>query len=74
MPLYPALKTEYGEFSVDNIKNMLVNEFSIKLQSIKKEDLNVCKECEFRLICSDCRAHSSTDLNFEKPKHCKYVP
>ena len=42
---------------------------------IKKDDIDVCKDCEFRYICTDCRSIIK-DLNYRysQPVKCKYNP
>lgn len=43
--------------------------------NITKDQVEVCKDCEFRYICTDCRVFTedSTAL-FAKPKKCGYDP
>lgn len=43
--------------------------------NIKKEDINGCRDCEFRHICTDCRAFTEQpeDL-YSKPLKCGYDP
>ena len=41
--------------------------------NITKKEVEVCKDCEFRYNCLDCRAHTKNGL-FGKPITCKYNP
>lgn len=42
---------------------------------ITKDKVSVCKDCEFRYICTDCRAFvSSPDDPYSKPAKCSYDP
>ncbi|MCK8481928.1 grasp-with-spasm system SPASM domain peptide maturase [Psychroserpens algicola] len=46
-----------------------------KLWHLKKDDIEVCKDCEFRYICTDCRMFKKEDSNvYSKPKKCTYDP
>jgi hypothetical protein len=42
---------------------------------VRKDDIEVCKDCEFRYICTDCRIfkNDSNDI-YSKPKKCNYDP
>ena len=41
--------------------------------SIKKDNIKVCKDCELRYNCIDCRAGHQVD-NGSKPVGCNYDP
>jgi radical SAM protein with 4Fe4S-binding SPASM domain len=46
-----------------------------KYWSITKDQINVCKDCEFRYICTDCRAYTTNiDNDYSKPLKCSYDP
>ncbi len=63
-----------------NIKNesklQAVDNPSLKeLWLINKSLINVCKDCEFRLICIDCRVNIQNPADiYSKPKSCNYDP
>ncbi len=41
--------------------------------SIIKDDIDECKHCELRYICSDCRVFTKNNRkNNAKPIHCSY--
>jgi SPASM domain peptide maturase of grasp-with-spasm system len=70
-------------FSEDIFGNILDDKFleTIELKSfqklwkIKKDEIEVCKDCEFRYICTDCRIFLKKPENiFSQPLHCKYNP
>lgn len=47
--------------------------------TVTKDDIAVCKDCEFRYICTDCRAYTertsnSSGLDISKPLKCGYDP
>lgn len=46
-----------------------------KLWNIKKDDIEICKECELRYVCQDCRAYIANPENIHsKPRKCTYTP
>ena len=46
-----------------------------KLASITKDEVETCKDCEFRYMCSDCRVFLKDKNNpLSKPLHCNYDP
>ena len=49
------------------------NEFK-KLWFIKKDDIEICKDCEFRYNCTDCRAFTIENNVYSKPLKCNYNP
>jgi len=71
----PSMKQSFGNIKINNIEEALnKNEFK-KYGSIKKDDIAICKDCEFRHICTDCRAYveNPEDL-LSKPLKCGYNP
>ena len=45
-----------------------------KLWFIKKDDIEICKDCEFRYNCTDCRAFTIENNVYSKPLKCNYNP
>lgn len=46
-----------------------------KYWNIKKDDMTKCKDCEFRYICTDCRAYlEDPDDIYSAPLKCGYDP
>jgi hypothetical protein len=42
---------------------------------IQKDDIDVCRDCEFRYICIDCRAFIKDKTNiYSQPEKCSYNP
>ena len=70
----PSLKTVYGNIRKDKIRNIISEEFK-EVWFIKKDQIETCKICEFRYVCSDCRAFTTDNSNlFSKPEKCGYDP
>ncbi|MCL2414464.1 MAG: grasp-with-spasm system SPASM domain peptide maturase [Bacteroidales bacterium] len=70
----PAMDTSYGHINTTKLKDCLNNEQFKKMWHIQKDDIEICKDCEFRYICTDCRAFITNDNLFSKPKKCNYDP
>jgi len=41
---------------------------------LSKDEVDVCKLCEYRYICSDCRPDSNGREVYAKPWYCSYDP
>lgn len=71
----PSMVKSYGNILDVNIAEVANKEDFSKLQLIKKDDVEVCRYCEFRYICSDCRAYLlNPDDVYSKPLKCGYDP
>jgi SPASM domain peptide maturase of grasp-with-spasm system len=71
----PSMSKSYGNISKTYLHSVL-NELDFKkIWKIKKDEIDVCKECEFRYICIDCWAYLTERKNiYSKPLKCKYNP
>lgn len=70
----PAMKHNYGHISNITIEDVInLPEFQ-KWWQIKKDDIEVCKDCELRYFCHDCRAYTLNNNIYGKPSKCKYNP
>ena len=71
----PSLKNSYGNIEQVNLSDVLNMPEFLKYGRINKDQIRVCKDCEFRYNCSDCRAflNDPEDL-FSKPLKCGYDP
>lgn len=71
----PSMKTVYGNITELSIKDILKTSHFTSMWSITKNQIEICKDCEFRHICSDCRAYISNSENiYSKPLKCTYNP
>jgi SPASM domain peptide maturase of grasp-with-spasm system len=63
-----------------NVKNISIKEAIkktdfTKLWHVKKDEIAICKDCEFRHICTDCRAFTEDPEDiYSKPLKCGYDP
>jgi SPASM domain peptide maturase of grasp-with-spasm system len=69
-----ALNKSYGNLKDSNLIEIVSSLEFQKLWLIKKDDIMVCKDCEFRYMCSDCRAFTENNDLYGKPKYCRYNP
>jgi SPASM domain peptide maturase of grasp-with-spasm system len=72
----PAMVENFGKYNaLDSLETLLADPRFTRQWEIKKDDVSVCKDCEFRYICPDCRAFvkDKGDL-YSKPLRCTYDP
>ena len=71
----PSMEHHYGHISNTKIEDVVnLPEFQ-KWWHIKKDDIDVCKDCEFRHMCTDCRAFIKDPENiYSQPAKCTYNP
>lgn len=70
----PSLKNIYGNIATDSITDVVHTEPFRATWFIAKSQVETCKICEFRNICTDCRAFHQEDINTNKPYKCTYDP
>jgi SPASM domain peptide maturase of grasp-with-spasm system len=71
----PSMKKSFGNITNTTLWEALQDQDFKKLWNINKDKVHVCKDCEFRYICTDCRAYveDPNDL-LSKPLKCGYNP
>lgn len=71
----PSQKKSFGNFNKKDIKSIInTNEFKF-YGNIKKDEIQVCKDCEYRHMCLDCRVFTDDPLNpYSRPFKCNYNP
>lgn len=76
----PSMSQNFGNIKEVTLKEALQHKDFKKYWNLTKDKIQVCKDCEFRYICTDCRAyteHSHTNkkgLDTSKPLKCGYDP
>ncbi|NOU62246.1 grasp-with-spasm system SPASM domain peptide maturase [Marinifilum caeruleilacunae] len=71
----PSMKESFGNICDTSIEQALQHVNFKSMWSIKKDDIEVCKDCEFRHMCSDCRAYLKKENNrCSQPEKCNYNP
>lgn len=71
----PSMTTFYGHIADTSFLKVVSTEAFRELWNITKDDIHVCRSCEFRYICTDCRAYTlEGDVPYNKPSKCTYDP
>ncbi|MDQ1857093.1 grasp-with-spasm system SPASM domain peptide maturase [Chryseobacterium sp. WLY505] len=76
----PSMPQSFGNIKDTTLENALNHSQFKKYWNLTKDSIDVCKDCEFRYICTDCRAYTeqtSVDkegLDISKPLKCGYNP
>lgn len=71
----PSLPTSFGNAARTALRDAAQRQEFRRLWTINKDQIETCKDCEFRYICTDCRAYVRVvgDL-YSKPAKCAYDP
>ncbi|TAE35253.1 MAG: grasp-with-spasm system SPASM domain peptide maturase [Runella slithyformis] len=71
----PSSRLSFGNVKSTSLVNAIENKTFKSYWGINKDQISVCKECEFRYICSDCRVYIENDNDiYSKPAKCNYDP
>jgi len=75
----PSMPQSFGNIKDTTLEQALEHPDFKKYWNIIKDMIEVCKDCEFRHICTDCRAytertHFQEDIDLSKPLKCGYNP
>jgi SPASM domain peptide maturase of grasp-with-spasm system len=71
----PSMKQHFGHLSDTKLEDVAGNEAFRQYWHIRKDEITKCRDCEFRYICTDCRAYTENpgDLH-AAPLKCGYDP
>jgi len=71
----PSMKESYGNIKDTTLEEAINKPGFKKYWNIKKDEITKCKDCEFRHICTDCRAYiDNPDDIYAAPLKCGYDP
>jgi len=73
LTVYPCVmerRISHGNLKNGSLRNILRSE----IQGLSKNQIEACKDCEFRYACHDCRPDSFSKNLFAKPWYCTYDP
>jgi len=75
----PSMSQSFGNIKDTTLEEALNHPDFKKYWNINKDQIEVCKDCEFRHICTDCRAytersHFDGEIDLSKPLKCGYNP
>lgn len=76
----PSMRDSFGNIKDTLIEDVIDSSSLKKYWNITKDEIEICKDCEFRYICTDCRAYTERnhitngDIDLSKPLKCGYNP
>ncbi|CAM3995836.1 MULTISPECIES: grasp-with-spasm system SPASM domain peptide maturase [Flavobacterium] len=71
----PSMVQSFGNIKDTTLEEALQHKDFKKYWNITKDQIEVCKDCEFRHMCTDCRAYVEDPENqYSKPLKCGYSP
>ncbi|RZJ83098.1 MAG: grasp-with-spasm system SPASM domain peptide maturase, partial [Chryseobacterium sp.] len=71
----PSMSKQFGDIKSTRLEQVVSDAEFLSVWDITKDKITICKDCEYRNICLDCRAYTKAphDL-YSKPSKCKYDP
>lgn len=71
----PSMKDSFGNVNEILLEDAINHPKFKKYWNINKDQIEVCRDCEFRHICTDCRAYIEyPDDQYSRPLKCGYNP
>ena len=71
----PGMKENFGNIKDTTLEEAINKPGFKKYWNIKKDEIAKCKDCEFRHVCTDCRAYlDNPDDIYSAPLKCGYDP
>ena len=71
----PSMAQSFGNIRDTTLQEALDHPDFKKYWNINKDKIHVCKDCEFRYVCTDCRAYIEDPADiYSKPLKCGYNP
>ncbi|WP_343687880.1 grasp-with-spasm system SPASM domain peptide maturase [Chryseobacterium gleum] len=76
----PLMNESFGNINSQNLEETINQPGFKKYWNLTKDYIETCKDCEFRYVCTDCRAYTENaeknkeGLNISKPLKCGYNP
>lgn len=71
----PSMKESFGNIRDTTLEEAINKSGFKKYWNIKKDEITKCKDCEFRHVCTDCRAYiDSPEDIYSAPLKCGYNP
>lgn len=71
----PSMKQTFGNIKDTSFEEVMSQKGLKRFWNITKDKISICKVCEFRRVCTDCRAYlQNPDDVYSKPLKCGYDP
>lgn len=75
LPCNYNLDKIFGNINENTIKSIIDDTDFCKLWEVNKDKVEICKDCEYRYMCMDCRFLITDRTNIlSKPSFCNYNP
>lgn len=70
----PSMKKDFGNILERDLKDAINLSGFKDAWYINKDKIEICRDCEFRYVCTDCRAYTAQNNLYAKPAGCSYDP
>ncbi|WP_426477327.1 grasp-with-spasm system SPASM domain peptide maturase [Chryseobacterium sp. CBSDS_008] len=76
----PLMNESFGNINSQSLEEATNQPGFKKYWNLTKDSIQICSDCEFRYVCTDCRAYTENaeknkeGLNVSKPLKCGYNP
>lgn len=71
----PSMDQIFGNVKNTSLPTAIEDKGFRKYWKVTKDSIEICKDCEFRYVCTDCRAYRENPENdYSKPLKCGYNP
>jgi SPASM domain peptide maturase of grasp-with-spasm system len=70
----PSLNQTYGQVGATALQEVVARKAFQSQWELTKDQVPICSVCEFRWICTDCRAFTTAGIENGKPSKCTYNP
>lgn len=71
----PSMDHHFGHISEISPEAIMEHPEFQKYWTIRKDEIDVCRDCEFRYVCTDCRCFTMNPENlYSQPSKCTYNP
>lgn len=71
----PSMLQSFGNIESISLQQAIEHKDFKKYWNITKDQISTCKDCEFRYVCTDCRAYRENPNDYySKPLKCGYNP
>lgn len=72
LDVYPCvMERRFRHCNILECQDIVLND---SIRKLSKDNVEECKDCEFRYTCFDCRPNSLSGEMYEKPWYCTYDP
>lgn len=70
----PSMDKSFGDFRSISIHSVLEKKEIKENWNISKDEVEICRDCEYRYACTDCRAFTDENNKYSRPSRCNYNP